>query len=359
MKAFIKNCLKIAGIFIVLGILLIAAGYSMDDSVFNNGGSFNFSLFDDDDLKALNFWDSDENNVSIQDKERLDGSIEQNADEENHAEVFNEEDDKVPGRNVVSEAGADETAADEAAGLNYNNIKSLYLDITYGTLIIKSGDHFDIQIENIDESDIENKIEDGVWIIKDYKGENNSDVSLLGFHLTVNDNAATFSVNKAANIEITVPENQDFENIDIKLDAGSINADRLYSKNAYIDVGAGKCEIDELQVSGDSSYSVGTGELVMENIDVNNADFDCGVGHLSASGIISGDNYVTCGIGNVNLDIDGDFEDYNYKVNCGVGSVTINNDTYSGVNSQSTKNEGADNNFSLECGIGKISLSIK
>jgi hypothetical protein len=348
MRAFIRNCLRIAGIFILLGLFLMAAGYSMDDTIFNDWNDFSFSVFDENDFDGFDFWDSNRETKENKISGVFDGDV---TEEAKHDEV------KVKNEYVSSE-NSSPTKLNNSENDKYEDVEALSLDIAYGTVKIKSGDHFDIEIKNVDSSEIENKIEDGVWIIKDYKGDNSSDISLFGVKINVDKNAASVSLNKAANVEITIPEGYEFNNFELKLDAGSLKVDKVDSENAYIDVGAGNCNINHLEVAEDSYYSVGTGELVIDDIKVNNATFECGVGNLSAEGIITGDNTVTCGIGNVNLDVDGDFKDYNYNVNCGLGSVTINKSTYSGVNSKRNQNNDADNNFLLECGIGKISLNI-
>ncbi|MGB8454636.1 MAG: DUF4097 family beta strand repeat-containing protein [Anaerocolumna sp.] len=313
MNAFIKNSLKIAGVSILLGLMLAVVAFSMDNTVFDNWENFNISMGDNNIHPG--FW-----------SDRADSKAW-------------EEDDSFSGNEG-----------------SFEDIKSLSLDISYGTVTIKEGDSFGIDVENIPEDELNSTVKDGVWEINDNTDNagNDSKITIFGINI-INNNSHPF---KAADIKLTVPEDFVFENLDIILDAGTIKADSLISDKADIDVGAGSLRINELTAREKSSYSIDTGELIIDELNANDAKINCGVGNLTASGIITGDSYVTNGIGNVELDIDGDEADYNYSVDCGIGTVIINDNSYSGVNSKTKKNNNAENSFTLDCGIGKIALKI-
>ncbi|QHQ61792.1 DUF4097 family beta strand repeat protein [Anaerocolumna sedimenticola] len=339
MNAFIKNCLKIAGISILLGLFLLLISFSMDNTVFSNWENFNITLgnnnnhsgrwSDSDKEEAWDDWDNEKAK-----EEEPDGLVLDNAD----------------GKLTEVEA-EDKSSHNEDS---FKDVKSLALDISYGTVSINEGEDFDIHVDNIGSDNYYSTVKNGVWKIGDNGENNNSEFSIFGVKIS---DSAIHPFN-AANIELTIPEDFVFENLDIKLGAGTIKAERLTSKKADIDVGAGSLHIEELSASENSSYSIDTGELVIENINAQDANINCGVGNLTASGVIIGDSLVTCGIGNVSLDINGNENDYNYNVDCGIGTVIINDNSYSGVNSKHKTNNNAKNSFDLDCGIGKIALEI-
>lgn len=93
-------------------------------------------------------------------------------------------------------------------------------------------------------------------------------------------------------------------------------------------------------------------------MDAKDITAECGIGDLRITGEIIGNNTIKNDIGDVNISVDGKEEDYNYQVDCEIGTVNINNNRYSGVSSQTKNNTGAENSFNVECGIGKVSLKI-
>lgn len=343
MNAFIKNCLRIAGISILLGLVLGAIGFSMDNTVFDNWEDFNVTI-------GNNNYHSDKGLITKDSGEWDNDSWDRNGESDSSSDVEQKDDldsDDLDLENVDSDNSE-----------NYEDIKSLSMDISYGTVNIKEGDSFDIEVENLQKDEIQNTIEDGVWIISDNNDDSGytNEISIFGIKIT---NSSINNPFHPGTIELTVPKDFDFENLEISLGAGTIKADKLTSENANIDVGAGSLRIKELSAVKESSYSIDTGNLVIDYLTAHNANINCGVGNLTASGNITGDSYITCGIGNVDLNITGKEDDYNYSIDCGIGTVIINGNSYSGVNSRTKRNNNAENSFTLDCGIGKIALKIQ
>ncbi len=79
------------------------------------------------------------------------------------------------------------------------------------------------------------------------------------------------------------------QNINFKVSAGEIMAERLETEKLKLRVGAGNADIDELKTS--------------------NAD-------------------LTCGVGNIDVKLTGTEKDYNYQVSCGVGNISINDQDF-------------------------------
>ncbi len=338
MNVFIKNCLKIAGVSILLGLLLGIIGFGMDNTIFNNWENFNITIGDNNIRSGFR---SDWNDSRTGNDDA--GNFAGNSGNTNGADG-KDKDDLVSG-NLVSG--------------NFNDVKSLSMDISYGTVNIMEGESFNIEVENGQSEEFESTINEGVWEIKDNSdyfnnSDNYSDITVFGIRISTNSHPF-----KPAALIVTVPEGFVFEDLVIELGAGAIRADRLTSQNAEIEVGAGSLRIKELVAEKESSYSIDTGELIIDDLTARNVQMDCGVGNLTASGSITGDSYVNCGIGNVDLDIAGKEEDYNYSVDCEIGTVIINNNSYSGINSKTEKNNNAENSFTLNCGIGKIGLKIR
>jgi hypothetical protein len=347
MNALMKNCFRIAGIAVLTGVILVAVAFSIDNTIFYNWENFNISIGDN--IIGLDLPDNRYNSRNDDWNGFAGNRINEKAGQE------------IPDQGVTHQGTSMEGISDQKSQStlnssdNRNNIKSIFLDISYGTVTIKEGEYFDIKTADGANNIIHENVSNGVWEISDANdlSGNESNVSIFGFNITEGGNPF-----QTTDIELTIPEDFKFENLDIALGAGTIKADNLIAENADINVGAGSLRIKSLTAESKSLYSIDTGELVIDDLTASNANINCGVGKLKASGIINGDSYVTCGIGNVELDIDGEEEDFNYKVDCGIGTVIINNNKYSGVNARTRKNNDSDDSFTLDCGIGKISLKI-
>ena len=68
---------------------------------------------------------------------------------------------------------------------------------------------------------------------------------------------------------------------------------------------------------------------------------------------------IECGIGQINLTMDGCEDDYNYDISCGVGEIVCGDRRYSGIGHDDYVNNGAGKEMSLECGIGQINIAFR
>ena len=104
------------------------------------------------------------------------------------------------------------------------------------------------------------------------------------------------------------------------------------------------------------TVEVGVGKCVIEDIDTVKADFDTGVGELNCTGLTAGKCKFDSGIGAVSVSFKGSISDYSIALDKGIGSATINGESYS----ESThKNKGAKNTIDLDCGIGGIDIKFE
>ncbi|MHB8962833.1 MAG: DUF4097 family beta strand repeat-containing protein [Saccharofermentanales bacterium] len=217
------------------------------------------------------------------------------------------------------------------ATYDYQGIESIDIDIDAGTLLIKSGDKFTVETENVYLSSFSHVLEDGVLTIT-YKVSKTS-FNIRNFHF------GFFPwTNPKSVITVYLPEGTRLENSDLTIGAGRIEAESLDTEAIHIKVGAGEATFTDLKAQ--------------------DANLDCGVGSIKITGEITGDSIVKCGVGQISLDLKGDPEDYDYKVKVGLGSTQINDDTYSGSTDKTETNEGATGSFDLDCGVGEIKIHI-
>lgn len=204
----------------------------------------------------------------------------------------------------------------------YTGVESLNIKLDASDVEIKVGNEFKIEANNVSEKSFKSYIQNGKWNI-----EEKITAKFLNFY------------NNDSKIIIYVPESFDGKELKIDLGAGRLIADKLMATTTNINVGAGDLKIYDLKT---------------DKIDIN-----CGVGNIEISGIVNDKGYVKCGIGNVMLDLIGNEKDYNYDLSLGIGEVTLNGNDFSGIGNKFIDNNSENKDFKVECGIGKVSLKIK
>ncbi len=161
-------------------------------------------------------------------------------------------------------------------------------------------------------------------------------------------------------VTITVPYGMKLDVLELCVGAGAArlkNASSAYGR-AEIEVGAGKLDVTALAVENNIDIEVGAGNANIQNLKAATASIECGVGKMSVKGAVEGDISIECGVGNIEMYLDAAENDYNYDVDCGIGSVYINGSKRGGflASSADMAHAGAKGTIKLECGIGKIEL---
>lgn len=237
---------------------------------------------------------------------------------------------------------------------SFTGIHSLDIRIDYGDVSVVEGDGFRINAKRLyEEVEFDAYVSDGVWIIKqDMEGV----FDLFGF--TIPFRFETGDVDYTPDIEITVPRGFSAENIYLELNAGRTEAEVIRSGKGTFKVDAGELRINELKIPEESSYTVDAGHISLNNVEVGNITVDCGIGYVEIAGFVTGDNRITCDVGKVNMELDGNPKQYSYDIDSDIGNVIIDGKSYHRrkINSDSVdKTEGS---FLLECDIGNITLDF-
>ena len=146
--------------------------------------------------------------------------------------------------------------------------------------------------------------------------------------------------NHKGNVRIYYPEDMNFREISISMGGGDVAVKGSIKADEFdAELGAGVFHAEEIEAT-ESSWEVGAGEIVLGRIESRDMDFDCGTGSIEAK-------------------IAGKQSDFNYDVECGIGSVKIGNEEYGGVAFDKTINNGQNRQIEISCGIGEIQLSFE
>ena len=195
-------------------------------------------------------------------------------------------------------------------------IRKLELDVHYASVTIGTSedDHISVKARNAGKY-FKETVEDGdMLVLEDERPKGKATLEL----------------------EILLPDRV-LEEMELDLGAAELTADRLQARQFSLDIGAGAGTIQSLLTSEDASLDIDVGELTIGYFDGSDLELDCDTGQLS-------------------ITVAGEEQDYNYDLECGIGSIDMGGSSYSGLSSSHSVGNGAARTISADCGMGAISL---
>ena len=197
-------------------------------------------------------------------------------------------------------------------------------------------------------------------------------------------------------ITLWLPKEATYQRIDLDIGGGELDVETLFGDAVSIDVGAGSIEADELSggqlvlelgageivlqsVEADRfavnigagaaavttlsarelEVEIGAGQLVIEDSTLENADISVSMGQIRYQGTVTGDLDADCSMGQISLELNGKKEDHNYEVDCSMGEINLGGESYSGMGSSRTIDNGSASSFELDCSMGNIDVRFK
>jgi hypothetical protein len=240
---------------------------------------------------------------------------------------------------------------------SYSDVSSIDMDIEYGEVKIVDGDSFSIDATRIPEDGLESYVDtDGTWVIRQ-NSEGNNFIDFFGLHISMG-RFLTWDGDLTPRITITLPRDFVAEDISVVIKAGDVEVDKIHAATGSFNLSAGRLAVKELEITDHSDYIIGAGQMILQNVTVSNITVDCGVGDVTIEGNVIGDSDITCNVGNVELDIEGEEEDYSYDISSSIGNIDIDNNNYHSISNRIINNDDAKNNLSLNCEIGNISVDF-
>lgn len=234
--------------------------------------------------------------------------------------------------------------------VTYNEeIESMKLYVDFGTVSLQEGEKFSVQGTNVPEKTFCSSIEDKVWKIEE---KEESWFRHFGISFTPFQIGGTRK--NYNNIVVTVPKNFEAEELELYLRAGEIIIDKALSKKFTLRVGAGKATVKQLIASEDCDLKVGAGEIEVKDMQVQSIGLDCGAGRIALAGSLFGNGNANCGVGEIEMSLNGNESNFSYAVKCGLGEVKINNKKYGGSTKINQTNQGTGKMLDLKCGVGSI-----
>ena len=86
---------------------------------------------------------------------------------------------------------------------------------------------------------------------------------------------------------------------------------------------------------------------------------ECGAGQIVLEGEVTDRADLQCDLGNIQCTLPGSSDAYNYEVNCDLGEVMINGESYSSFHNRIKADHGSGSEIKAECNLGSIELMFK
>jgi len=222
------------------------------------------------------------------------------------------------------------------------NISGAVFEFAVGEVEIRTGDTMELVVTDMFEGAISAYVEDGIWYIKD---------SLLG--------SGSVHSDYSPDIRVTIPEDAFFELMDIYLAAGRMDADNLAAQELRLEVDAGSVKVLHLTAEDMLAVENGAGEIKLYDATASNLTVNQGVGAIDITGAITGNNTIKGGIGEINLTLTNrERVDFNYKVTGGIGEVEIGDMVIHGDSTNMSYDRDLADYFEVDCGIGRVEIDV-
>lgn len=213
-------------------------------------------------------------------------------------------------------------------------IHTLNIDIAATNLTIKQGEILKIETDN---SNIDCK-------------QSNEELKINEKHYK------WFSYNNVEKeLILYVPEDLEFEKVKINAGAGKINLDELTTRKLMFELGAGECEIQNLNVSKECEIEGGAGKITILSGTINDLDFDMGIGEANITADLVGTNEINAGVGELNIKLQGEKDSYKIKTDKGIGAIKIDSKE---ISNGEVYGDG-ENYIDIDGGIGSINIYYK
>lgn len=226
-----------------------------------------------------------------------------------------------------------ETTSQEMDIVNIENLElsKLDIDLKYSNLIIRTGNRLKVETNNENIKFKENKnqlkLEE-----KDYK---------------------LFSKKSETKVILYIPEDIIFDKVKIEAGAGKLYIQKLKTKELSFSIGAGQTSIENLIVTDKAKIEGGAGNVDILSGTINDLKLDVGVGKFTIQAKLTGDNKINAGIGELNINLMDNIENYTIKAQKGIGTIRLDNQiTYNNV-----KYGDGQNNIDIDGGIGSIYIN--
>lgn len=227
------------------------------------------------------------------------------------------------------------------------NIRPNGVDIGFGKDNITLDKSLDSPLELKDNMSLEISTAGGdIDIVKSTDGKFSATAEGINMKWNVEDNKVILQAARnddysksAGKVKVYVPEDYEFDNVEIDCGAGSMNTEFINAKDLELNLGAG--------------------ELIADKINTEDLDVECGAGNITINGSVTGDCNIDCSMGNIKVNLDQKENYFTYNIDGFLGGTRVNGSSYYGL--VFDKNIDNDNARSMDvsCAMGNVDITTK
>lgn len=225
-----------------------------------------------------------------------------------------------------------------------DDVDSLEAEMSFGELTVQTSPDIDkirVETDNIDDH----------FTCK-------MDGNKLEVEFKRNNPSSWYNGERTPYIYILIPEGVHFEKAELSVDAGQIYASEIYADQLSVDVAAGQFSGSDFYVDSKTELEVDAGEISVTNLNTDILEADCDLGSINFSGNASGDVKVKAGAGQINLNFEQSYSDFDYVLKCGLGNIYLNGESIGNIDAKKTIDNGASQSLTANCGMGEINITL-
>ncbi len=146
------------------------------------------------------------------------------------------------------------------------------------------------------------------------------------------------------------------ETMEINVGAGLCEAQALEAETISLLVGAGAIEASGLKADA-AVMEIGVGQITIQDMNVReSADVTVGMGSAKLTGEITRNLDAECNMGELEINLAGQEDDYGFDIDCDMGDVNIGSHHYSGLGDSRSWNTDRQNQLSIDCDMGTVTV---
>ena len=163
-------------------------------------------------------------------------------------------------------------------------------------------------------------------------------------------------------VTIEIPAGFTMDKIEINTALGDIEyrPQKLTCKELELETAMGDVEVNDGIVEKSTYFYSAMGDVKVKKGEYQDASIGTAMGSVEVKGIFPGDLEVENGMGDIDVEVTGQKEEYyNYELSCGMGEIEFNGKDYGSFSSEFTRhNTDAQGDITMDAGMGDISLTV-
>lgn len=221
---------------------------------------------------------------------------------------------------------------------NFEDVNNLNIKLDVSTLTIKNGDQFKVEVNNPTDK-FYCKMDGDTLKVRDER----SNIKIFNFS----------SNDVIPEIILYIPENQEFNNIEIEAGINETYIEKLSADEIEIETGVGKFIVDDIKADI-LNINGGAGEANINKSTINTLKLEAGVGKFVINSEVLQEADIDAGVGQLIVNLEGNKEDYRVKTHTGLGNLLVD-----GKKAEDNQIIGDGNRYiKVEAGVGEVRINF-